>query len=210
LARPVVHECNNFLNNLLLQLAISENDIPESHRADWDRVRHAGKKLGRLLQDWQRQPRPFTEGPARTAFQPVVQEIVDRSKSQGATAVFSVRLPEEPLWLACPRAELKRLCCILLRYAIAQFRELGETQQELEIQAHRRNDEIILQIQEVGPAPTSLSWRDFDAKTQGRAADHTLLVAACESMTERLGGRIRVESASGTRPALVLGLPAAI
>jgi hypothetical protein len=209
LARPVAHECNNFLNNLLLQLAISENDLPESHRADWDRIRQAGKKLGRLLQEWQRQRKCFAEGPMRTAVQPLVQETVDASGAEGESLLFSVRMPVEPMWLACPRAETKRLYSAVLRYATAELRSFGVMQQTLEIQAHKNNGKIIFQVQEAGPGPGSLSWRDFDGNIQKSATDCTLLCSACQSFTERLSGSIRIDYATASRPALQLILPAA-
>lgn len=209
LARPVVHECNNFLNNLLLQLAISENDLPDAHRADWQRVRNAGKNLGRLLQEWQRQRISFADGPARTPVQPLVQEIVEAARLEDDSVLFSLHMPAEPLWLASPRAEAKRLCWILLRYATAELQAFAKEAPALEIQVDRIEGGISFHVQEIGPAPATLFWRDFDGDIKNGADECNLLAAACRSMTERLGGSIRIDKSSADRPVLLLKLPAA-
>jgi C4-dicarboxylate-specific signal transduction histidine kinase len=209
LARPLAHECNNFLNNLLLQLAISENELPEAHRKDWDRVRQRGKQLGRLLQEWQRQRKSFHDGPAKTEVQTLIHELVEASRLDGGAVALTVHLPAEPLWLAASRAEAKRLYWMLLRHAIAELGAGGNEPHALEIQCAMTQAQIVFQIQEAGPGPAVLSWRDFDDATRGNNGD-TLLVAACRLLAERLGGSIHRKNGSADRVAMLVSLPAVV
>ena len=45
LAGPLVHESNNFLNNLFLHMALFQEHLPDQRRADCDNVRKEGKQL---------------------------------------------------------------------------------------------------------------------------------------------------------------------
>src|ERR1700722_17728386 len=85
LARPLTHECNNFLNNLLLQLALSEKSFPEPLQQEWANIRREGRKLAGLLQQWQRHRQPCPEGPTKFNLNEVIQEIVDEICSEPGT-----------------------------------------------------------------------------------------------------------------------------
>jgi hypothetical protein len=52
LARPAFHECNNFLNNCLLQFALIEESLSESIRR-FSFTRGTRKQLARLIGAWQ-------------------------------------------------------------------------------------------------------------------------------------------------------------
>jgi hypothetical protein len=209
LARPLVHECNNFLNNLLLQLAISANDLPEAQRSDWERIRQSGKNLGLLLNEWQRYRRASPDG-GKTEVQPLVQEIVAELGSEKGAVAVSMRLSPEALYLAGSRDEVKRLYRIMLQYAVDTLRRLGNANPALEIQVGIKADKIIFEIQEVGASPAMLLWPVFDETPASTAGICPLLVAACKSLTERLGGNIRIEKRSLKPCALQLALPAAV
>jgi signal transduction histidine kinase len=207
LARPLVHECNNFLNNLLLQLAISENAIPESDRSDWARVRQNGKALARLLQDWQRQRKSRAEGPVKFQVQPLIQEIVEATELPAGSLPFSVRLPPGSLWVSASRNDVRRLYSILLRYVIGGIGARGNGG-GLEIECARTDGKIIFQIQETGPGPAILQFHELEDDFQSNNMK-SLLAAAARSLTERLEGRIHVDKNSGGGVVLRVALPAA-
>ena len=54
LARPLVHECNNFLNNWLLQVALFQAELPDNLRVRCETLRRESWMLAELLRQWQR------------------------------------------------------------------------------------------------------------------------------------------------------------
>src|SRR4051794_40549240 len=75
LARPLVHECNNFLNTLFLQMTIMDKDLPEHLRADWGSIRREGKKLVHLIREWQSHRRPILES-GKTELNQLLQDLL--------------------------------------------------------------------------------------------------------------------------------------
>ncbi|HXG11512.1 MAG TPA: sensor histidine kinase, partial [Gemmataceae bacterium] len=61
LAGPMAHEFNNFLNVLLLHLAVLEHELPENLRSELAQIRKQGKEAAALIGRWQqyrRRPQP--------------------------------------------------------------------------------------------------------------------------------------------------------
>src|SRR5438477_6161629 len=54
LARSMAHEFNNFLNTILMQVAILEATVPAAIRADIALLGKESKKVSKVIQDWQR------------------------------------------------------------------------------------------------------------------------------------------------------------
>src|SRR4051812_42186097 len=58
LARPMVHEFNNFLNTVLLQVALLEATAPPELRADIALLAKESKNVAKIIQAWHRLNRP--------------------------------------------------------------------------------------------------------------------------------------------------------
>src|SRR5688572_16270885 len=101
LARPLVHEVNNFLNTIMLQLAAMQPGLPPQFADDLQVIRRRGKQLAQLVQQWQRQPRcekPSTRTNLKELLETLVQE---RSwKTEGPDAILSLVPPDKPLTVA--------------------------------------------------------------------------------------------------------------
>ncbi len=208
LARPLVHECNNFLNNLLLQMAISENDFPEAVRADWKRIREDGRGLAYLLKEWQRQRKSSSGCAEKTELNSIMQEIQEDLSTEESPVHLTVRLAPEPLWLSVSAGEIRRLCRLLLRYAISVFESDGNSCRALEIQSKKTGTKILFQIHDPSAATSALNWADFDVAT-GRTTLLFLIAATCKGLMERHGGSIHVEKPSDGCFVLVLDFPSA-
>ena len=119
LVRPVVHECNNFLNNLLMQLALLEDAAPESMRADFGTLRQNGKHLAALVAEWQNFRKPNAPGPVEIDLAALCEEV--RREVAG-----DLEISEDSIAFLGPRSQpvrstpgpLKRLCYFLITDAV--------------------------------------------------------------------------------------------
>src|SRR5262249_28231911 len=53
LASPITHELNNFLNVVLLQVAVLEQDLPAKRPGGLTGIRQQGKAVAELVRQWQ-------------------------------------------------------------------------------------------------------------------------------------------------------------
>ena len=51
LARPLVHESNNFLNNLFLHMTLFQDHLPTQLKDDWESVRQRASSMEFLLRE---------------------------------------------------------------------------------------------------------------------------------------------------------------
>ena len=199
----LAHEANNFLNNLLLQLAISEKSFPESVRGDWRSIRREGRKLADLLQQWQRQRRPAADEAGTIDVNKVVQEIAQALRPEaGVTLVF--KPAPQALWVAGFTGDVQRLCVLLLQYALE-----GSAAAVVEARLERSEEEMILRVLDAQSPDANLRWSDFEDAAPTERNTLSLPVLACKSLAERLGGRIGTEKDGQDRLSLVLSLPLA-
>src|ERR1017187_1497862 len=144
--RPLAHECNNFLNNLLLHLAITEKSVPEPARAEWANIRREGKKLASLFQQWQRQRGQISEGPTEFDVNQLIDKVVEELRSESSAVELFVRPAQELLWTTGCTGEVQRLVSLLLRYAVAALQNSRVEPLVLEVQLEKRRDRILLRL----------------------------------------------------------------
>ena len=204
LARPIAHETNNFLNNLLLQLAISENSFPEPIRSDWRSIRREGRKLADLLQQWQRQRRPSAEEPGTIDVNKVMQEMVQTLRSEAGAIEIVFAPASDALWVAGLTGDVQRLCFLLLRYTLE-----GCTGPAIEIRLEKSQKRMILRILDVHARAPDGQWSDFNDIAPTDRPTLSLAALTCRSLVERLGGRIGIENDVKGRFSLAIDLPLA-
>lgn len=193
LARPLTHECNNFLNNLLLQLAISEKSFPEPARSEWANIRREGKKLANLFQQWQRHRRHSFEVPTSIDLNQLVQETLEELRSESSTLQFHLEPTDEPIRLTVSAGEVQRLLSLLLQYSIAELRNGGVDIPAISIQLEKSRDRVLLRLGDAGKAGATLRWADFDELASSDRTTLSLTALTCKSMVDRLEGTIRLE-----------------
>lgn len=206
LARPLSHECNNFLNNLLLQLAISEKSFPESSRAEWANLRTEGKKLANLFQQWQRQRKQSCSEPATIELNQLIHEIVAELRS--ASATLRVYPSDEPLCLTGFRVEVHCLVTLLLRYAMGPLQGDGDSP-AIDIRLEKTRDRIELRLLVIGTADAQHQWADFDDLASSERKTLSLCALTCKSLVDRLEGSIRITRDANGRKMLTVDLPLA-
>jgi len=204
LARPLAHECNNFLNNLLLQLAISEKSFPESSRTEWANIRREGRKLADLFQQWQRQNKNRTEDRARFELTQVIEHLVDELRSDWPAIVFLVRRSTAPLLFNGRQSDVQSLFSLLLRYAASGLRMNGSDSSTIELQLDSSGDRIQVRLLHAGA-----DWKDFDEIASFERTSLSLPALACKSLVERLEGTATLTSDPNEGKMLVIDLPLA-
>jgi signal transduction histidine kinase len=208
LARPLAHETNNFLNNLLLQLAISEKAIPEPYRSDWRNIRSEGEKLADLLQQWQRQRKHSERGPGRIDLNQVMQDAVAAQRTEAQTTKLVFAPLRESAWIRGFMPAVSCLCSLLVRVAVEDSEANGAA--GIEFRLERIQQRILFRLVDAEATSPELSrWSDFEdvASSQRRAV--SLPALCCRSLVDHLGGSIRIEKDGRGRMVLVVDLPLA-
>src|SRR5262245_21622083 len=119
LAGPMAHEINNFLNVLLLQLAVLEQSIPEDLRTDVAEVRRQGKQLGALVKHWQQQRRRDDRAVSRVHLHEVLSGFVASIQTNAAETPIQLALAPDPPPVVGFGPDVQRLCTFLVRNAVS-------------------------------------------------------------------------------------------
>jgi signal transduction histidine kinase len=205
LARPLVHECNNFLNNFLLQLALSEKELPESLRGEWSRLRIEGRELARLLQAWQRHRRYSQPDAEKTDLNQIFRDIAEEMRAQNSLVCLAGPVDPEPIWVIGQGGEVKRLFQLLLSSAAIE----STVHRTIEVHSSALNNKIFIRLNEPSEAENPHGWSDFNAAPAPKDIGFLIAVAS-RSLVEHLGGVLRVEATAEGRSFLAIELPAAL
>jgi signal transduction histidine kinase len=204
-AAPVAHEFNNFLNALLLHVAVLELKMPPDQRQGLAEIRQQGKGMAALIQQWQNyRRRPAADG--RTAdLNEAVREaaqVLDGPRSEP----LRLELAPGALPVRGTPADLNRLCAFLLLNAAA-VNPPGAT---ITVQTGKQPDKVHLRVQDDGPslAPELLAEL-FDPHPVRRAGTSGLELAACKAIVRRLQGKISAENGSAGGVTVTVELPSA-
>jgi hypothetical protein len=201
LARPLVHEFNNFLNSLVLHIAVIH-----AKGADVDLV-SLGKeidRIGRFLHDWQSRPRSPIEKQFRTidlneVVRGALQSVDHEGKSRGD---YLVELAPEPLPVQSAPSEVGRLCRLLLQ---ASARSGDGKCGSARTERHQRQAVLMLHSRGVNWSQAALDGA-FHLRSES-----ALELAAAKGMAERLQCQLDIGNhpAGGLVIKLVLALAAA-
>jgi C4-dicarboxylate-specific signal transduction histidine kinase len=206
LARPVVHEFNNFLNLLLLQMAVLEMDLPERLRADLAEVRRQGNAAATLIRAFQRY-RQEALLPAPADVGQVLDQAVTLLRALHGPVAVDVRLAPSlpPVQASAP--ELRRLCLLLLTNAAAV---VDPARGSLILRAEPAGDRVLIRFEDNGPPlPAEQLPEPFDPHSAAREGSNALELAACRSIARRLRGGLSAENLPGGGAAFVLDLAVA-
>jgi signal transduction histidine kinase len=230
LASPLTHEFNNFLNIVLLHVALLETEVPEKLRPELIELRRQGATMTRLVKQFQQHRRRLHLVPIPVDINRLVQEVVGPLASpQGNPGQgFVIKLPPSsrieitglsrpasvplnlalavnlPLVLGSP-ADVKRLCTFLLTNAAVAAGSVGGC---VSIRTNYMDSHVFLRVEDTGPplSPDVLH-QVFEPASAGRPETNTLELAACETLVRRLQGRIRCENRPEGGVAVTVELP---
>lgn len=226
LAGPVAHEFLNFLNALLLHVAVLEQELPEKYRADLDEVRRQGDNATEVVRQFQeyRRGRPPACRPVDLAalVREAAEELAREPPAFGTLPIdvwtgprlgptddgsVSVLLqPADDLpGVSGSAGDLRRLARFLIANAA---RAASQNNGQVVVRLERTPDGAALAVEDTGPTPDAeaLEWL-FETAGAGRPGAHPLELAACQSLVRRLGGSLRAEARPGGGLVVVADLP---
>lgn len=202
LVGPVAHEVNNFLNTVLLHLAVLEQQYPDLSE-DLVEIRRQGSvtaSLTRQLQGYLHQLPPSPD--ALVDVNQVLRKTVDDFKERDRRPIH-LQLTPAPALFQGPSSDFNRLCRFLLNNMVAG--EDGKL-----IQTTVSDGQITVVFEETGTTLSeSALLHFFEAAGPRRPGVNHLELAACQRMTQRLHGSLRVENRRAQSVAIVLELPLA-
>lgn len=190
LASPVTHEFNNFLNLVLLQVAVMQQQMPDGPREELAAVRRQGRSLAALVQKWQQYRQRCQPATRPVALNPAVEREADRLTG---TLPLEVRLLVD-LGSGLPpvtgtEAELGMLVRFLVSNAVAAF---GGKAGSVTVRTSLDGDAVLLEVEDTGPPlAADLAAHLFDPQAPSRPGTNGLELSAVETLVRRrMQGRI--------------------
>src|SRR5262249_22929815 len=201
-AGALAHEVNDFLNVLLLQLAILEQKSSPEDQGKLVEVRRQGKQLGELVKHWQRSRAGAGEG-RPIDLNRLLQHV---DLGTGDVLVRMEVAPHLPCILGVP-SDVRRLCTFLVKNAISAAQQ---GQKQVLVRTEAANGSVRLRVEDTGPTVSQeLLAQLFEASFDGRPGTDRLELAACRSIVQRLHSKIRAEKRPGGGVAVVVDFPTA-
>jgi signal transduction histidine kinase len=211
LAGPLAHEFNNLLNNLLLNLAVLEADLPPRAAADVAEIRRQSARVARLVQQFQMLRRRRLDLGRQIDLASMMTDLAAAVAREGHDPVHG--LPFAPIAVDLPAGlppvsssptDLRRLVLFLLRNAARHAAAVG-----VGVSATAADGRVRLRIDDPGPPLTDEQLlHTFDPYGDARPGTYGLELAACQSLARRLRGKLTAEHRPGGGAVYVLDLPA--
>jgi len=223
LAGPLIHEVNNYLNNLTLHLALLQQQTPGGLSEDLQSLRRQAGHVSQQLQRFQRHRHNATPAAGEVELNRELSLAAEELAAEGlpgpsshriavmvqrngqpppeAAVLIQLRPAEGAARVRGQSADLRRLCRFLLRNAV---RATPPTVQAA-VTAH--GDHVGLTVEDSGPSiPPLLLPRIFEPGQECREGMCCLELAACQSIVRRLQGRIEARARPGGGLALTATL----
>ena len=195
LAGTIAHKFNNFLNSLLLKIALVEPQLPEPIAAKFAEIRQQAKSVAEVIkQVHQFRSRPVP-APGTIDFNSLVAEVTQslRPSTNGNDAALrlEVELSTQPATVAGSAMDYKRMCAFLLRNRLgAPSTGNGTLHVRTEVVAGKVIFSIADSRTNVDPALVTGIF-EMDGKASGES--NKLELAACKSLVRRFQGRIQAQ-----------------
>jgi signal transduction histidine kinase len=193
LAGPMGHEFTNFLNVLLLQVAVLKYQMPETYHADLAEITRQGTLAVEVVNQFHQTMRPEAPPEAILDLRELVAEAIEELRSI-APVDSSLVLQQAPdqLPIGGMRTDIKRLVRLLVSNAI---RAGAQTNQPVSVHTEEKETAIILRVEDGGSTPSEKALLHiFDLSQPAREGVNALELAACNSLARRLNARIRAEA----------------
>lgn len=190
LARPLLHEINNYLNTLQLQIVALQSDLPAEARAELESVRRQNKAVAALIQQWQRTPR--RDIPSRPLELPaLVNDLVRLHNWQveGAEAVLELALAPTAVVLG-RAAEVQLLLTFLLSAVVEARQEVAPLPPPPLVSGGPTDDRTVVHVVERGHGLAGTDEKELFRLLPERG--YGLRLAACCALATRLGVALHV------------------
>jgi len=204
LARPLTHEFNNFLNTLLLQFAVMEQEGTDGGRGRLSAIRKEAKLVASQIQAWQRIKKDADQDAEEVDLNGIVRDVL--AGLTHGSAVIEASLSPSPTMVRASAIKLKRLCGLLLNDASAAVSRSASGKARVQTSAGPKDNVLIVEDNRDG-----MSTADVDAWFDIRAADQSsrkLQRIAAHGLARRLGGSLQAEKGASNALVIRLTLPA--
>ena len=218
-AGPVVHELNNFLNSLVLHLAVLETKLPVSLRGHLDEIRGSASNVAVLLRQFQHYSEEQLPASQATELHQVLIDVLvamgkesgdgtdlssfhlapqstakQRKTSRQASVRARLALASDPQMVQGSIADVRRLVSFLLSNFVAAASVVDG---QVDIRTENVGGAVLLQVEDTGPPlPAESFVQFFDPQGACREGTRRLELAACKRIVHRLQGKIRCENGS--------------
>ena len=208
LGGPLAHEFNNYLNTLVLQAAVLEQQLPENLRPELAKVRQQANRVAGLVKQLQNYRRGAPPTPTAVDFSRVVSDAVEAVRQRcGAEAVkqLEVHLDRTLPSVEADELDLRRLSIFLIGNGVRASAGGAVT-----VRTNMAGQNVRLTVEDSGPAVAPEALHDvFELVPKPRAGVEALELAACRSIARRLHGQVSAENRAGGGLTMTLELPSA-
>jgi signal transduction histidine kinase len=195
MAGPVVHEFNNLLNTILLQIAVMEQKVDASLLPDLHTIRRQGAGVIALVKRWQQCRRRPAEAQPVLDVNAFIEEIA--TADPAVTTMLAPHLPA----LRGTASDFRRLICFLVKNARA-------VSDNAVVRTESAGDAVVLRVEDSGPAvPPEMLPRLFQPLGEGRTGTNLLELAACGTLVRRFQGKLKAENRPTGGLAVIVHLP---
>ncbi len=228
IAGPLAHEVNNFLNVLVLNVAVLEQVMPEAQRGELQQIRRQGVAVAELVRQFQlcrrRPPLPLEPLDLHQILHEVLSALAAAAPELGQAPPIHVVRPGGPaaapgtvpvvLELAADlppvlglAADLRRLLSFLLANAAAASARIDG---RVRVRTGRGANGVLLRVEDGGPlVDVDRLAHFFDASVPAREGVNRLELAACKALARRLQGKIEAQPCLEAGAAVVVELKTA-
>jgi signal transduction histidine kinase len=198
----VAHEFNNFLNGIMLHLALMRQEAPQQMSAELDvmkRLATDAAGLVRKLQQFNGRRRPTL---APTDLNEVVREALARSPLPAGIAGINDALADDLPLVQAARGELIRILGLLLRQAAGAMQSKPGP---LTLRTESTGRKVVLRFEDSGPplSPEALP-KVFEPFFLARPNAEEPGLALCHTLARRLHANMRAENRPEGGVALIL------
>lgn len=201
LAGPVVHEVNNFLNTVSLQIAILERHASDALLNDLAEIKRQCREVTGVIQHWQQLRQLPPDADQETDLNELVRAVtlkVARDQPGAVRLELASTLPPAAVFTS----DLERLVSFLLRNTLA-------TSATVTVRTARAHDALQLSFAVGGEVTPEVLARYFEPISHGRPGINGLELAACKTIVRRLEGTLKATSNPNDGVVITATLPAA-
>jgi signal transduction histidine kinase len=192
LAGVMAHEFSDFLNMILLQIAVLEYRLPDSEREDLAEVRRHGHRASELVSLFQqhRKTQPRSQAPIDLAE--LVRGVVERLRRDMAETVGTVELDlaEGVPPVRGAVSDVRRL----VRFLVANALRVASHKGRVVVATESAGGAARLRVEDDGPAVSESQLGHLFTPASKREGVDALEMAACRSLARRLRGRLSAEA----------------
>ena len=213
LARPLTHEFNNFLNNLVLNLAILEQAGGDAGNSGLARLRRQADQVTGLIKqfhDFRGRQAPPAEpvdvnAALREAAQVLARDFPNLFEERPAAQLLALNLAAELRPLSGQPLDFTRLGVFLLKNGVQAARAVRTT---LRVETAASATAAVVRLDLPGVVlPTETPGRLFESLGNSVAGLVGLELAACTALARRFRGKLTAETRAEGGLRLVLEVP---